>query len=375
MIKAKSIFYVSPMSYNNLGLYDYSLLSNIKSFEVKYFCNELYAEDDLEIPTEKLYSYSNKTGVSKFLSYFKSQLRLFKICKEKEPRIIHFQWLKVPHVDYCLLRKLKKHSIHITLTVHNILPHDSGTKYLKIYSKIYAIADTLIVHSKRTKKDLLNLFDLDESKIFVIPHGVLNIGKKVSEDVINIEIDKVVNQYNLKDKMVFTVLGAINKYKGIDLIVDAWSKKELADNKNIKLIIAGKGFHEAIPKLEGFDNVVVENKFLSTLEFLAFLKISDYILLPYSKISQSGVLLTALYENKKVIVSDIGGLTDPFEIGKVGYVLRNLSSDELCKLIMEACKSENNWPSDEIWKKVENHYSWYNIADQTQRLYSNILDI
>ena len=50
---------------------------------------------------------------------------------------------------------------------------------------------------------------------------------------------------------------------------------------------------------------------------------SDVLLLPYKEISQSGVLLSGLKYKKTFIVSNVGGLTQPFNLGKVGWVLEN----------------------------------------------------
>ena len=57
----------------------------------------------------------------------------------------------------------------------------------------------------------------------------------------------------------------------------------------------------------------VLDKFLSDNEFNDLIEKSDVLIFPYRKISQSGVLLTALAHRKPVLVSRVGGLTQPLK--------------------------------------------------------------
>ena len=52
-------------------------------------------------------------------------------------------------------------------------------------------------------------------------------------------------------------------------------------------------------------------------------------LLPYRRISQSGVLFTALQLGVPVLVSDVGGLTDPLRYGAVGWSIGEPSVQSL----------------------------------------------
>ena len=368
----KTIFYVDPMSYSNLALYDYSLLSNIKGVDLHYYCNTKYDSKELNTKIDKIYRYSDKKGLFKIISYFKSQLVLLKAITKFRPDMIHFQWLKIPSIDYILLKRIKNKGVKTILTAHNILPHDTGNKYESIYKKIYFIVDAIIVHANNTKKELIDKFQVPSQKIHVIPHGILDIGQNIDREKFDYHIKKFKTEFELKDKMIFSAPGTINDYKGYDLIVDAWKQDNLSENQEIKLIIAGKGEHKKIEEIRNTDNVVLMNKYLSVEEFLAILKLTDYVLLPYKKISQSGILLTALSERKKVIVSDVGGLTDPFEFGNIGYILSEISAKELNKVIIKASSNENALTKEETWQKIFNYYDWVNFGIKTQELYNSL---
>tara|TARA_R110002126_G_scaffold177475_3_gene326419 strand:- start:14059 stop:15186 length:1128 start_codon:yes stop_codon:yes gene_type:complete len=375
MKRRNKIYYVNPMSYNNLGLYDYSLLSNIKNVSVSYFCNLLYDQKKLPNKTYRFYSYSNKKGIFKIISYFISQLQLIFFSIKNPPAIIHFQWLKIPSMDYYVLKILRRFSNHLILTAHNVLPHNSGEIYFKSYAKIYQTVNTIIVHAENTKQELIEKFSISSNKIVVIPHGVLDLSYEIDHESVRVKVTEIRKELKIKDKIVFSVLGGLNEYKGINLIVDTWKNKKLSENKNIQLLIAGSGSVEKVSELAKTDNVHIENRYLTDVEFLAFLRISDFVLLPYKAISQSGVLLSALSEHKRVIVTDVGGLKDPFKFGKIGYVLKEYSVSELKSAILKASETAKEYPKDTVWNEIEMFYNWSTIGSETKDVYVSILGL
>lgn len=63
------------------------------------------------------------------------------------------------------------------------------------------------------------------------------------------------------------------------------------------------------------------------------LRLSNVISLPYSKISQSGVLFSAIENDIPMIVSDVGGLSEPLSIGNIGWILDEPTANNLYKEI------------------------------------------
>lgn len=366
------IFYVNPMSYGNLALYDYSLLSNVKNIDLRYFCNTKYDSDQLNFKFEKIYNYSDKNRFFKIISYIKSQFVLFKAIKHNSANIIHFQWLKIPSVDYILLKRINKKGIKNILTAHNILPHNTGNRYEKIYKKIYSIVDIIIVHTPNTRTELMEKFHVSSNKIYVIPHGILNMGQNIDSTKILSYVNRFRSECNLDKKIVFSALGNIHNYKGYDLILDTWKQDNISENDSLQLIIAGKGKLKKIEEIKELKNVTLINRFLEDEEFLALLRLTDFVLLPYKKISQSGILLTVLNEKKRVIVSNVGGLADPFKFGKIGYVLSDYSTNELNNTIVRASLNKKDYPREEIWEKILEYYNWENIGLATQEMYYKI---
>ncbi|KQC29339.1 glycosyltransferase [Flagellimonas eckloniae] len=366
--KKNITFFVNPMGYGTLGKYDYNILSNIEKHKTLYLCNTQTQFSDFDGDIKRIYDYSSKRGLGKIWSYLKSQSLLLKMVGKYKPRSIHFQWLKIPYLDFFLLLILNSKKIKTILTVHNVLPHGSGNKYHFIYKKIYSKVNTLIAHTDRTKEELSETFNVKKDKIEVIPHGTFKT-EGLNRSEINIIKEQLLKNEGLQNKTVFGALGRINPYKGIELIVDAWMSISTEERNKMHLIIAGEGESPVLNTLQGADNTTIINKAVSNEEFYAFLEISDYVLLPYLKISQSGFLLTALNEKKRVIVSDKGGLTEPFRFGSIGYVLDDLKVETLKNTILKATKNKEKHPDEKVWSRIFDYYDWKSIAKMTEKLY------
>ena len=366
------ILYVDPMSYNNLSIYDRYLLNNIIDVKKEYFCStKLEFENFENTSIKKLYCYSEKKGILKILSYLWTQILLFLYVLKNDIDLIHIQWMKLPYLDYLIYRTIKRFlKVNIVFTAHNILPHDTGEKYKKSYKKIYNMIDKIIVHSSRTREELINEFEISREKISVIPHGLLDIQGEDSKK----NDDFIKN----KNEKVFSFIGYLNKYKGIDFLVDAWRSSELLkDNKNVKLIIAGKGNID-FKGLEDIENVTIINRFLEDFELNSIINETDLFILPYRKISQSGVLLSILNKRKAVLVSNEGGLTDPFEFGNIGWIMEEKSSkclrENLEKIISgDGSKIKEILNDDIMWKKINAAYDWKDIGLKTKKLYEEVL--
>jgi glycosyltransferase involved in cell wall biosynthesis len=247
-----------------------------------------------------------------------------------------------------------------------VLPHDTGNNYFLQYRIIYHLVDGIIVHANQSKNDIKKNFNIRNEKIFVIPHGLL-------------EIAALKIQNNKNDKLIFSMIGVLGYYKGIDILLEAWTKNDkILNNNSIHLIIAGQGKIEIDEKYLN-RNITIINRLLSDEEFEEIVNKTDVGILPYRNISQSGVLLTLLAAHKPVIVSDCGGLVQPFEVGKVGWILDTLSSEKLAEQISAiainpnmAIEIQNN---AKLWEDVASFYSWKCIGDLTFNLYKKVLNV
>ncbi len=378
MKKSKCIFFIDPQSMLNLAIYDYNLLSNIDG-DIYYFCSKHYDFKPIKgIRFIPVFAYNKINNiVIKAISYMISYWLIMAYIIMIRPDVIHIQWFKIPTLDYFFFKFVKRLSkIKIIYTAHNILPHDSGDKYKKIFEKSYRSFDAIIVHTKETKDKLEKLFELNSDKIHIINHGLLKL-----------EIDKCEYQQKEKefdkkyktngDKIIFTSLGEQSLYKGIDILAEVWSTTpELNKSKYCELRIIGKNANVDLSKLNNIHNVVIDNRKIPNDEFFYLLTHSDVYLLPYRRISQSGALLTAISEHIPILVTETGGLTEPFEVAKIGWKISKADYHELKNMLVYLCNNKEEIKdlknSKDVWKKVCDFYDWSRIGKKTQYLYEQL---
>lgn len=377
------VYFIDPMSYNNLELYDKSLISNkSEKFEILFFCNKRFTGEDLAgVSLNKVFNYSNMPKHLKPLSYILSLIKILFFSISSKPNIVHIQWFKLPVFDYYFyyLLKIFNPKTKLIHTAHNVLPHTPRKNDKKNYIKLYNLVDSIIVHTENSQEELNILLKTkdSENKVVVIPHGLLSY--PIDETLVNEKI-KSLDFLHLKNgKIVFSCLGYQNHYKGIDIVVDLWlNSPKFRNNNKIILLIAGKGYIPRLNEIQQLENTYIINNFLDDITFLSYLKLSDVILLPYRKISQSGLLLTAMNYKKPVIASNIGGLKDPFKFGKIGWLIESYNSMELNDVInsiieepqiLTKIKTDAN-----LWNLIEKHYSWTEIQVKTFKLYAEVLN-
>ena len=361
-----TVFYINPMSYNNLSAYDSSLLSNLKVSGGTYFCSKNFERTDPPgFDIKRLYNYNKYSQPLKTLSYIYSQCKLLYYLIKMKPKLIHLQWIKIPIIDLFFLHMFKQYNktIKIILTVHNILPHDSGMKQFRAYNSVYSLSDMLIVHHQSTKETMVSMFNIADDRIKIIKHGHLNISKGN-----NIEPKRK----NDPTKFVFGFLGVISEYKGIDILIDTWlENSEQFERNKYELIIAGEGH---IPKkgiIQQLNSVKIINKYLNEHEFMYYLHSCDSIILPYINISQSGLLMTAINNSIPTIISQAGGLSEPFQYGNIGVIMKELSSHGLKEAMISMREKYNSFNNSEF-SKVKEAYSWETISLEYDVLYRTI---
>lgn len=371
-MKRIKLFYIDPMSYHNLAGYDFELLSKLdQEIDVSFYANIKFNMHIPDVNIIKIYSYSSEKGFRKAFSYLKSQIKLLRHIKKQKPDIVHFQWLKVPALDYLMLKYIQRYS-RVVYTSHDALTHDDESKHPYAFIRILKTVDQVVVHTPRSKQELT--LTIPDHKISIIKHGILDLAGYCRQDMDRYQFIKDIGP---EKGLVFSALGTMDYYKGTDLLIAAWESSEvLRYSREVKLIVAGK--NKIGLKAENLQagNIIFIDRFIPDEEFLALLKLSDLIILPYRSISQSGILLSAMALKKRVLVSPAGELQEIFKHGNVGWILEQTSVTALRLLlekILELYQTDALPPvPEDVWEQIKKEYSWETIAMETGNLYKNL---
>ena len=141
------------------------------------------------------------------------------------------------------MRFWQRRGVRVLLTVHDILPHDTATKFKELYQEVYSVADAIICHSDHVSKRLSDEFGVAPSKISVIPHGPFfyDLPPSSTDDVNG-------TPQIPPGRPLFLWQGIIFPYKGIDLLLNAWQAVE-AELPDARLVISGTGSPEILDQI------------------------------------------------------------------------------------------------------------------------------
>jgi len=242
--------------------------------------------------------------------------------------VVHFQWLKDRRADLRFMQLLRLLGFKIVYTVHDVLPHDDYTvDNQTFYERVYRYPHKLIVHCESNRKELLELFAVDPEKICVIPHGC----QSVCFDTSSTTTTAARRRLGIPDdRRVILFFGLIKRYKGLEYLLEAFQTIETRC-ENALLLIAGKiapwdgdSHHHHMALLApyaGCRSIHIRDEYIPRDQAADYFAAADLVVLPYTKASQSGVLLLAYAAGKAVVVTDTGGLPEVVQHGRTGFIV------------------------------------------------------
>lgn len=218
-----------------------------------------------------------------------------KICLKYKIDIIHYLTGDFSMALYNVFHVNKKH----VYTVHDLFPHEieKMSLYKNIIRKIILMGNKINLNyiNNLTTSSVMQynyLKDKYIKKNVFFTHFPTLVTNKVKEG------RKLVPELiGVDDYILF--FGNINKYKGVDLLIDAYNKSKILQTK--KLVIAGCG----IKYITNNENIITINRYIDDTEIADLFKSSSFVVYPYRSATMSGVLSLAFYFKKRVILSSI----------------------------------------------------------------------
>jgi len=245
-----------------------------------------------------------------------------KIKKEKPDILLIRYWL--PFMGPCLgtVARIAKSNRHtkVICIFDNVIPHEKrpGDNLLTKY--FTGSIDGAIVMSNSVLTDLKAF--RENIPVKLSPHPLFdNYGSIIARE----EALSALNLDRSSSYLLF--FGFIRAYKGLDLLIEAFSDKRLR-NRNLKLIIAGEFYGDDTPyrdlvKKHHLENdIIFFDHFIKDNEVSLFFSAADLVVQPYKTATQSGVTQIAYHFEKPMLVTDVGGLREIVPDGKCGYVVK-----------------------------------------------------
>jgi glycosyltransferase involved in cell wall biosynthesis len=170
--------------------------------------------------------------------------------------------------------------------------------------------------------------------------------------------------------------GIIRKYKGLDILLEAFSDNRL-QNQNLKLMVAGefyeeeKPYHDLIDKYNLSESVILDTKFIADNEVVNYFCAADIIVQPYKNATQSGVTQIAYHFEKPMLVTDVGGLKEIVPHNKAGYVCEPNAKD-VANSLVDFFSKEKEAEFIEGVKEEKSKYSWKKMIENIKSLHRDL---
>jgi D-inositol-3-phosphate glycosyltransferase len=284
----------------------------------------------------------------------KSKEQVFNVPGERVVNSINpFNWLKVATL-------LKKENADLIVfdwwhpffgLCHGVISFLIRKKYK---NKILFITENVVSHEANAVDKFLTKLGLMFASKFLALSGIVekevqqySKGKKVFRSELpvydcyqlieNPDIKRLRSEFGFEvDSLVLLFFGYVRKYKGLDILIEAFAKI-LSSNPKARLLIVGEfydnpnEYFDLIKKLTIEDKVKVINQFVPNEEVAKYYQIADVVILPYRSATQSGILNVAYGFYKPVIVTNVGGLAEFVDEGKTGFVVKPNSPDAIAE--------------------------------------------
>jgi glycosyltransferase involved in cell wall biosynthesis len=217
------------------------------------------------------------------------------------------------------------------LSVHDVFPHQprlSLAAERHLLNRLYRRPDALVVHHSWVRERLLNEFELDASRVHVVPLQVLRVPRPTD------------TQPPAGRPRVLW-FGAMRPNKGLNLLA---ATIESPGAKQFDFHIAGRGERDlerlARSLAERFPNVTAEVGFVPLERKHELFRSASVVVLPYTSFeSQSAVLHDAYGHGRPVVVTEVGALGVTVRSDGTGVVV----APEPAELLAGLSEAASGW--------------------------------
>ena len=244
---------------------------------------------------------------------------------------------------------LQKINKPIAIVFHTVLPNPNVDLKLQVL-EIANSASIIVVMTNTSQQILIDDYNIEASKIAVIPHGTHLVPH------LNKEILK--KKYGFEGKMILSTFGLISSGKSIETTLDALPKA-IENNDNILFLIIGKThpnivkqdgetyrllLQEKVRKLNLQNHVLFINEFLPLKNLLEYLQLTDIYLFTSNNPNQAvsgtfayaiscgcAIISTPIPHSKEVLKNEAGIIVDFNNATQLSTAINKLVNDDFLR--------------------------------------------
>jgi glycosyltransferase involved in cell wall biosynthesis len=295
------------------------------------------------------------------------------LIKREKPDILLIRfWLPFMGPCFGTIARIAKSNRHTSVICifDNVIPHEKRPGDTILTKYFTNSIDGAIAMSETVRNDL-NIIRRN-LPVKLSPHPLFdNYGLPVDRA-------EALKKLNLDaDYSYLLFFGFIRAYKGLDLLIEAFSDNRLR-NRKLKLIVAGEFYEDDTPykdliKKHNLENeIILFDHFIKDNEVPLFFSASDLVIQPYKTATQSGVTQIAFYFEKPMLVTNVGGLKEIVPDGKCGYVVKP-EPEFITEAMIDFFENNRMKQFTEGVKKEKEKFSWDKMTASILEVYDRCL--
>ena len=241
----------------------------------------------------------------------------------------------------------------------NVIPHERHF-YDKMLTRYFLRRQSgYIVLCDAVRDDLLSF--MPEARYLNTPHPLYShFGEKR---------DRLESETELKiphGKKNLLFFGLIREYKGLDILIEAFSGLD----KSYNLIIAGEPYgsfekyRKLIEESPNRENIFVNTEYIPDNRVSLYFSAADLCVLPYRSATQSGIGAISTYYGVPMVTTNVGGLKEMFETNGTGIVVDRIESSAIREAVETFFDTGNREKFRENIKKEKERLSWSNFCSK-----------
>lgn len=211
-------------------------------------------------------------------------------------------------------------------TIHDVGIHEGNNSKFNIWwnNTNFRDAEKFVILSKKFVPRLVER-GISEGRIAVIPHAGFDYYTNLSS------VKKQTQQ-----NPIILFFGRIDQYKGIGVLLQAFSKI-LEKYPNTILRIVGNGnLQTEMPMIEQLkEHIDLQNRWIRDEEVSGFVEDATFVVLPYTHATQSGVIPLAYAFSKPVVATKVGCLDEQVVEGETGYMCEGSNPTALAEAMVK----------------------------------------
>ena len=273
-----------------------------------------------------------------------------------DPDIVLFRYW-TPFLAPCWIWIAKRLSSKIKkiALVDNWIPHDKKPWDKTMNDLFGKTMDAFVTLSNAVAKEIME--DKPKTPIWSGFHPIADDLPKI--------ISKAVARKKLgwsKEKNIVLFFGLIRKYKGLDLLIEAFSKSPLKSSKTL-LVIVGEPYEKKekyvslIHQLKLEDRIICDFNYADRELTRDVICAADVVAQTYRSATQSGVTPLAYYYQTPLLVSNLPGLKAPIEKDGTGVVTEK-APEKIANNLYEILQENNLLYYQKNLSQTLKNYTW-----------------